>query len=300
MRTAYIGRFAPSPTGPLHFGSVVAALASYLDARHHRGRWLVRMEDVDETRCDPRWADTILKQLDALGLHWDGDVMVQSRRKAAYEQALQRLREAGQVYGCQCSRKEISGSAVHGVEGPIYPGTCRALGLSGTGLAWRARVDDKSIAFVDGIQGDYQQSLGSAIGDFILKRRDGLFAYQLAVVVDDHEQGVTHVVRGADLLASTPRQIHLQRLLGFAACEYSHLPVAVNAQGQKLSKQTLAPAIDARAGVALLNAGLTFLGQANVSATTPLELLPQASANWDRQSVPRHVLRPAPEMPSGP
>lgn len=294
LRHPYVGRFAPSPTGPLHFGSLVAALASYLDARHHRGRWLVRMEDVDETRCEGRWGDTILAQLDVLGLHWDGEVRVQSRHKAAYEAALASLRAGGHVFACRCSRREISDSAVQGVEGPVYAGTCRDLGLAGDGLAWRVKVADVTVEFTDILQGTCQQNLARDVGDFILKRRDGLFAYQLAVVVDDHEQGVTHIVRGADLLASTPRQLHLQRLLGYRLCEYSHVPVAVNAAGQKLSKQTLAPAIAATEAVAQLNACLTFLGQPNVSAATPSELLQQAVANWDIRAVPRQGSRPAP------
>lgn len=293
---AYVGRFAPSPTGPLHFGSLVAALASYLDARHQGGRWLVRMEDVDETRCDPQWADVILGQLDDFGLHWDGEVMVQSRRKPAYEAALASLKAASHVYACRCSRREISDSAVQGVEGPVYPGTCRDRGLAGDGLAWRVRVLDETVAFMDGLQGPCQQNLAREIGDFILKRRDGLFAYQLAVVVDDQQQGVTHIVRGADLLASTPRQQYLQRLLGYRSCEYSHVPIAVNAAGQKLSKQTLAPAIAATEGVATLNAGLAFLGQPQVSAPTPTAVLDQAILNWNIRAVPRQGACPAPAV----
>ncbi|MDX2220221.1 MAG: tRNA glutamyl-Q(34) synthetase GluQRS [Burkholderiales bacterium] len=293
-RRGYVGRFAPSPTGPLHVGSIIAALASFLDARHHGGRWLVRMEDVDETRCDSRWAGTILRQLEALGLVWDGEVMVQSQRKPAYEAALERLRATGQVYACRCSRREIADSAVQGIEGPVYPGTCRTLGLSGEGLALRMRTDEAPVSFIDGIQGPCTQHLALEIGDFILKRRDGLFAYQLAVVVDDHDQGITHIVRGADLLASTPRQRHLQQQLGYATCEYSHVPIAVNAAGQKLSKQTLAPAIDATEGVALLNVCLTFLGQKRVAADNPAELLDQATAAWDTHRIPRVGALPAP------
>lgn len=298
-RRAYVGRFAPSPTGPLHFGSLVAALASYLDARKHGGRWLLRMEDVDETRCEQRWADTILRQLESLGLYWDGEVMVQSRRNSAYESALASLRTSGHIYQCRCSRKEISDSAVQGIEGPVYPGTCRSLGLAQEGLAWRVRVDDRIIRFCDTLQGRCEQNLARDIGDFILKRRDGLFAYQLAVVVDDQEQGVTHVVRGADLLASTPRQLHLQQLLGFEACEYSHVPIAVNANGQKLSKQTMAPAIDAEAGTAILNYCLGFLGQHPVSAATPSELLGQAVTIWNMQAVPHVLSHLAPQIGPG-
>ncbi|MBL8515707.1 MAG: tRNA glutamyl-Q(34) synthetase GluQRS [Betaproteobacteria bacterium] len=292
----YIGRFAPSPTGPLHVGSVIAALASFLDARHHRGRWRVRMEDVDETRCDPAWADAILRQLDALQLTWDGAVMVQSQRKAAYEDALAQLRAAGHVFGCDCSRREIADSALPGLDRPVYPGTCRQSGKSGPGLAWRlkaGKLDDPPINFDDAIQGRQSQWLARDVGDFVLKRRDGLFAYQLAVVVDDHDQRITHVMRGADLLDSTPRQIHLQRLLGFAPCEYSHLPVAVNEAGQKLSKQTLAPAIDAADGVALLNRCLAFLGQPIWPAASAAELLALAIPAWDRAAIPKAASQPA-------
>lgn len=283
---SYVGRFAPSPTGPLHFGSVVAALASYLDARHAKGRWLVRMEDVDETRASPGAADTILSQLDALGLHWDGAVVVQSRRKDLYEAALNRLLRAGHVYGCNCSRREVGDSQVTGVDGPVYQGTCRDLKRSGPGLAWRVRTDHHDISFRDAIQGPYSQNLALEVGDFILKRRDGLHAYQLAVVVDDSEQGVTHIVRGADLLASTPRQMHLQQLLSAAACEYSHVPVAVNLRGQKLSKQNLAPSIDPERGVGLLNDCLRFLGQPVWPAGTPEELLSLAIPAWNQSSIP--------------
>lgn len=294
MRRPYVGRFAPSPTGPLHFGSIVAALASFLDARHHGGRWLVRMEDVDETRCQPRWADTILRQLEGLGLQWDGEVMIQSRRKEAYEQALAELRAAGQVYACRCSRREVADVAVQGIDGPVYPGTCRTLDWSGNDLAWRVRTEDGPLSFTDAIQGPCSQNLAREVGDFILKRRDGLFAYQLAVVVDDHEQGITAIVRGADLLVSTPRQLHLQRLLGYARCEYAHVPVAVNAAGQKLSKQTLAPAIDAAQGIAVLNAGLQFLGQPLVAAATPHDVLEQAALAWDTCRIRRVGSLPVP------
>jgi glutamyl-Q tRNA(Asp) synthetase len=290
----YVGRFAPSPTGPLHFGSVVAALASFLDARHQGGRWLVRMEDVDETRCNPTWADTILRQLEALHLDWDGAVMVQSQRKDAYEAALDSLRSAGHLYGCDCSRREIGDSALQGIDGPVYPGTCKGKGKAGPGLAWRVQVDQVPIEFVDAIQGSQCQQLARDIGDFVLKRRDGLHAYQLAVVVDDHDQGVSHIVRGADLLASTPRQIHLQRLLGFKPCEYSHLPVAVNEAGQKLSKQTLAPAVEPEAGVAILNQCLAFLGQPVWPVGTPVELLRLAVPAWNSAAIPRTVHQSAP------
>jgi glutamyl-Q tRNA(Asp) synthetase len=241
----YIGRFAPSPTGPLHFGSLLAALASYLAAKHAQGQWLVRIEDVDITRSVNGAAHAILSTLEAYGLHWDGEVVYQSQRSLWYEQALALLQQQNLAYPCSCSRKEIADSAMPGIDGLVYPGTCRqGLAPHKTARAWRVNTQDAGcIRFYDQIQGPVQQQLAEQSGDFILKRADGLFAYQLAVVVDDSLQGVTHIVRGADLLDSTPRQIYLQTLLGAAIPEYAHIPVLSNAQGEKLSKQTLAPAI---------------------------------------------------------
>lgn len=295
----YIGRFAPSPTGPLHFGSLVAALASYLDARAAGGAWLVRMEDVDETRCRPDWADRILRQLESLGLTWDSDVWVQSRRKHAYQAALDELIRLGRAFPCSCSRREIADHAVAGIDGPVYPGTCRA-GPTQTGepLAWRMRTDDAPIAFEDAIQGLQTQVLSRDVGDFVIKRRDGLTSYQLAVVVDDAAQAVTHVVRGADLLDSTPRQIHLLQALGHPLPRYAHVPVAVNASGQKLSKQTLAPglheAAPPAARVEMLNLALQFLGQPSIEAETPNDLLQHALATWNIRRVPARSSLPAP------
>jgi glutamyl-Q tRNA(Asp) synthetase len=248
----YRGRFAPSPTGPLHFGSLVAAVGSYLDAKHHNGTWLVRMEDLDVPRCVPGAADDILRALEAFGLHWDETVQYQSQRTAAYENALHKLQAIGAVYPCCCTRKEIADSALHGIDGQIYPGTCRnGIPARREGRAWRVRTDLSTslsphlpalaaIEFTDALQLHVTQHLENEIGDFVVKRADGLFAYQLAVVVDDAFQGITNIVRGADLLASTPRQIYLQRLLGLTTPTYMHLPIAVNAQDEKLSKQTLA------------------------------------------------------------
>ena len=270
----YRGRFAPSPTGPLHFGSLVAAVASWLDARANDGEWLVRMEDVDETRTVPGAGDTILRQLDAFGLDHDGEVVWQSGRKPLYEAALERLRAQGFVYRCRCSRKEIADSALPGIEGAAYPGTCRGLGL------------DRSIPGADRFlaEGD--------IGDFIVKRRDGLHAYQLAVVVDDADQGITDVVRGADLLQSTPRQIQLQQRLGYPTPRYLHIPVATNAAGEKLSKQTLAPEIHPDDADAHLAAALDFLGQPKPTVTTPSRILEQAAGNWDPARIPRKASIP--------
>ena len=279
----YIGRFAPSPTGPLHFGSLVAALGSYLDARMARGQWLVRMEDVDEPRCSQQAADDILFSLEAHGLGWDSEVVYQSHRNGQYQAVLESLIASGAAYPCGCTRKEIEDSSLVGIEGPVYPGTCRD-GLKGkSARASRVRVDDEAICFDDRLQGRQCQRLASEVGDFVVKRADGLFAYQLAVVVDDAEQGITHVVRGADLLASTARQIHLQRQVGYPTPAYLHLPVVVNGMGQKLSKQTLAPPLENAKASENLCAALVFLGlkpEAGLDRASPRTVLDWGVANW--------------------
>lgn len=283
----YIGRYAPSPTGPLHFGSLVAAVGSYLDARSQGGLWLLRMEDLDKPREMPGAADGILRTLEAFGFQWDGAVLYQSRRADAYESALDRLMSDGAVFHCACSRSEIADSGLHGgLEGPIYPGTCRnGLPAGRHARALRLRVPDASLGFEDVLQGVVRQNLARDIGDFIVRRADGCHAYQLAVVVDDAHQGVTHVVRGADLLLSTPRQLLLQRLLGLPALHYQHLPVAVNQAGEKLSKQTHAAALDEyRPGPALWRA-LSFLRQAppeELRSASIEEIWAWAVANWRR------------------
>ena len=240
----YRGRFAPSPTGPLHFGSLVAALASYCDARSVGGEWLLRIEDVDEPRSRPDAEAQILTALERYGFEWDGAIVRQSERTSLYEEALARLRKAGRVYACACTRHELE-IAPLGIAGErVYPGTCRG-GLLPAHRgrrqhAWRVRVDDEVRACKDRLQAAQRQELASDVGDFVVKRADGLFAYQLAVVVDDAAQGITDVVRGADLLSSTPRQVLLQDLLGLPTPTYLHVPVAINAAGEKLSKQTRA------------------------------------------------------------
>ena len=282
----YRGRFAPSPTGPLHFGSLVAAVASWLDARAAGGQWLVRIEDVDTTRTVAGAADDILRTLEAFRLTWDGEVVRQSERTPLYDAALARLRESGLVYRCRCSRREIADSGVHGPEGAIYPGTCRALGLEATVAgADRMRAPQAPVAFEDRVLGLIEQSVARDIGDFVLRRRDGLHAYQLAVVVDDHAQGITDVVRGADLLWSTPRQVALQRALGYATPRYLHLPVIVNLRGEKLSKQTLAPAV--RADAQVLAQALRALGQQPAATASCEALLGEALAHWSVASIPR-------------
>jgi glutamyl-Q tRNA(Asp) synthetase len=260
--SASVGRFAPSPTGPLHFGSLVAALGSYLEARAQGGRWLLRMEDIDEPRCSRAAADDILRTLEACGFEWDAEVMVQSARKARYREVLESLKREGRVYPCACTRKELADSALAPDGAAIYSGSCRAgLPEGKPARAWRLRVDATMVSFEDRVQGRLCQDLAREVGDFVLLRADGYHAYQLAVVVDDADQGVTHVVRGADLLDSTPRQIFLQRCLDLPLPVYAHLPVAVNAAGEKLSKQTQAQAIDPRNPAPALFEAMRFLGQ---------------------------------------
>ncbi len=262
MTTPYRGRFAPSPTGPLHFGSLVAAVGSYLQARSQGGQWFVRIEDLDPPREAPGAADDILRTLEAFGFEWDGEVMYQSRRHAAYDAALEKLQRDGTLYACACTRREIADSSVNGIEGPIYPGTCRAgLQPGRNARAWRVRVDGAVVEFDDLLQGRQRSALATDIGDFVVKRADGFFAYQLAVVVDDAEQGITEVVRGADLLHSTPRQILLQRLLGLPTPRYLHLPVVLNEQGEKLSKQTFAAPVDRANPLPVLRQALELLSQ---------------------------------------
>ncbi|MCX7961803.1 MAG: tRNA glutamyl-Q(34) synthetase GluQRS [Burkholderiales bacterium] len=280
----YVGRFAPSPTGPLHFGSLVAAAASWLDARAAGGRWHVRIEDLDRARERPGAADTILRQLEALGLVWDGAVVRQSERLERYRAALAQLQACGAAYWCGCTRREIGDSALAPEGASVYPGTCRAgLAAGRKPRAVRVRTAAEPIAFVDRVQGAFAESVERAVGDFVVYRADGVFAYQLAVVVDDAAQGVTDVVRGADLLDSTARQIHLQRLLELPRPRYLHVPVAVDAAGRKLAKRTGAPA----AGADDLRAALAFLGHAPPRDVGDRELLEWARRTWNPQAIPR-------------
>ena len=282
--TGYRGRFAPSPTGPLHFGSLIAAVGGYLDAKHHQGKWLVRIEDLDTPRTVSGAASNILGTLETYGLHWDEDVIYQSRRTAAYKEVFHRLKDAGAVYPCACSRREIADSALQRGDELVYPGTCRnGMAQGKDARTWRVRVNDTRIAFNDRMQGNIAQDLATEAGDFVVLRADGLFAYQLAVVVDDAAQGITDVVRGADLLYSTPRQIYLQRLLGLTTPTYMHLPVAVNAQGEKLSKQTLARPVAKDNAASTLFDALAFLRQlppAELRLGTVGQILGWAMANW--------------------
>ncbi|MBV6448640.1 MAG: Glutamyl-Q tRNA(Asp) synthetase [Nitrosomonas sp.] len=258
----YRGRFAPSPTGPLHFGSLVAAVGSYADAKFHHGKWLVRIEDVDLPRTVPGAAHHILDTLEKLGMEWDEEVIYQSQRSKVYQEALEVLNQQGLLYPCTCSRKEIADSSITGLYGFIYPGTCLNKPASiKNAHALRIRTSDEVIQFQDILKGLYAQRLRRDVGDFVLRRADGIYAYQLAVVVDDAVQNITHVVRGADLLDSTPRQIFLQQLLGYKTPHYLHLPVVTNAAGEKLSKQTNAAPIDTVNALRELVAALRFLGQ---------------------------------------
>jgi glutamyl-Q tRNA(Asp) synthetase len=280
----YVGRFAPSPTGPLHFGSLVAALASWLDARAARGRWLLRIEDLDRPRMQAGAAELILRTLEGLGLTWDGPVVYQSLRAARYEAALRSLDR--HTYWCSCTRREVADSslalATDGAQ--IYPGTCReGLSQGRSARALRLRTSGEPIGFTDRAQGYRQQNVEREVGDFVLYRADGQFAYQLAVVVDDAEQGVTDVVRGADLLDSTARQILLQRRLGYPTPRYLHVPVAVNSAGDKISKQTGAGPVDVSRRKEVVDRALDFLNQPAASD------LDEAVANWDPARIPRRI-----------
>ncbi|RVT48829.1 tRNA glutamyl-Q(34) synthetase GluQRS [Rubrivivax albus] len=284
-----IGRFAPSPTGPLHAGSLVAALASWLDARTQDGRWLVRIEDVDRPRCPPGMDQVILGQLAACGLHPDEPVLWQSTRDSAYAQALQQLAEAGAAYPCACTRADIDRAlAAQGVVHErfaerVYPGTCRPErgGLRGRpARAWRLQVPPGTVHWHDRRLGAQAQDVASEVGDFVLRRADGLWAYQLAVVVDDAHQGITHVVRGGDLADNTARQIVLQRALGLPTPTYLHTPLVLAADGHKLSKQNGAAPLDLAAPVQALQAAGRVLGLPPLDADSPARWLAQAVPAW--------------------
>ncbi len=293
-----VGRFAPSPSGPLHFGSMVAALGSSLSARAAGGRWLLRIEDVDTPRIVPGAAEGILRTLEQFGFEWDGPVVWQSRRTDAYRAAFEALRAAGRVFPCACTRKEIADSALARDGTRRYPGTCRdGLAPGREARAWRLRVEPGEVSFDDAVQGPIREDVAADVGDFVLLRADGLFAYQLAVVVDDAEAGVTEVVRGADLLDSTGRQILLQRLLGHPQPRYAHLPVASNAAGEKLSKQTLARAVEGADPARVLVDALDFLGQeppAGLAEAGLAAVWAWARQHWSMARVPRRCSVPAP------
>jgi len=287
---AYRGRFAPSPTGPLHFGSLVAAVASFADARHNRGHWLVRIEDVDQTRRRPDAERQILHGLLAFGMQWDEAPVRQSTRSHLYEGAIAQLRDSGLIYRCTCSRRLIATMARAGSEGPIYPGTCRLNPpRHDAPAAWRLAVVQGDIAFTDRIVGEIRQDLAADIGDFVIQRIDGFTAYQLAVVVDDQAQGITDVVRGADLLWSTPRQIWLQRQLGYPTPRHAHIPLAYGEDGHKLSKSDNAHPVDEVDPMPALREAWRHLGQAEPPAglRNPADFWQWAVPHWRIAQVPR-------------
>ena len=278
----YVGRFAPSPTGPLHFGSLLTAVATYCDARHHLGRWLVRIEDTDIPRIYPGSEAHILRCIDAFGFVPDDNIIFQKDRLDIYENVLAELQQKDLVYACQCTRKMLGSNH-------IYQDTCRDLQLPFANQAIRLKVDNIEICFADRLQGQHRSHLKTELGDFVLKRRDGIINYQLAVVVDDYLQGVTHVVRGADLLDNTERQIYLGDLLGYPRLEYMHLPLAMNDQGQKLSKQNLAQALDINQAPQLLQQAIHALKQPHVDLDQPAIMLAQAIEQWDVSLIPHQI-----------
>lgn len=285
----YRGRFAPSPTGKPHIGTLIAAVASYLQARKHNGEWLLRIEDVDTRRRVPGADDTLLRVLEKFGFEWDQAVVWQSSRTGLYQQALEQLSADERTFPCTCSRKLLAQTATE-LSG-IYPGTCRTRKPPlQHEHAIRLRVADVTIRFDDAVAGEYSQSLTRDCGDFVVKRRDGLFAYQLAVIVDDAHQGVTEVVRGADLLDSTPRQIYLQRCLGYAEPDYLHLPLILDRHGRKLSKSEGSAELDpAKPGISLYTA-LSHLGQhppAELAQAGTADIWQWAVENWDSSKIPK-------------
>lgn len=278
--SSYIGRFAPSPTGPLHFGSLITAVASYCEAKKQHGKWFVRIEDTDIPRIYPNSEQHILACIDAFAFEYDASIIYQKDRLDIYEQVLQQLKQLDAIYACQCTRKQLNGSA-------IYANTCRDLKLPFQNHAIRLKVDDRLIQFEDQLQGYQSSCLIHDLGDFVLKRRDGIISYQLAVVIDDYLQGITHIMRGADLLDNTARQIFLGQVLNYPTLNYCHLPLAMNATGQKLSKQNLAQALEIQQAPILLKQALIALNQPPVDLDTPQRMLSQAIAQWDLAYIPQ-------------
>ena len=291
--SSYVGRFAPTPSGFLHFGSLVAALASWLDARAGGGRWLLRMEDIDPPREAPGARDAILQTLERYALHWDGEVVYQSQRHGAYAEVVERLFSQGLAYACTCSRKQLEGF------NGIYPGFCRNAGHARTGAAIRLRVPELNYRFTDRVQGHFEQHLGREVGDFIIQRRDGLYAYQLAVVLDDAWQGVTDIVRGADLLDNTPRQLYLQELLGFSQPRYLHIPLIIQPDGHKLGKSYRSPPLAHDQATPLLLRALRALGQETspeLRGATPAQVLAVARERWRPEAIARRTTVPEADL----
>lgn len=286
----YVGRFAPSPTGPLHFGSLLAATASYLEARAHNGKWLLRIEDIDPPRAQPDADTAIIMALEAYGFVWDGSVYYQSREYERHLGIVQQLLNKGLAYRCGCSRLDLA-SLPQGPLGSIYPGTCRT-GCDAAEAAIRVLTDNRTVAFNDALQGRQEQRVESESGDFIIRRRDGLIAYHLAVVADDFDQGITHVVRGVDLLDSSPRQIFLQRILGYPTPGYAHIPIGTDAAGRKLSKATGAPALATKDVRPSLVAALNALGQeapSELAACNLESIWSWALTNWNVRALARQT-----------
>lgn len=290
MNRPYVGRLAPSPTGPLHFGSLLAAVASYCDARAAGGRWLVRMEDIDPPREMLGAAAGILRTLEHYGLLWDGEVRYQSQRSEAYLAAIEQLRRQGEVFWCTCSRSQLAR-----LGNGLYPGTCRAHTAPRPDAAIRLQVEPGLSAWQDRLFGPQSEEVAATVGDFVIQRRDHLFAYQLAVVVDDADQGITDIVRGADLLDNTARQIYLQQRLGVPTPRYAHLPLAVNADGEKLSKQTFAAPLRDERPEPLLWLALQTLGQQpppELQTAPVAEQLAWAVSRWRLEAIPRQQKLP--------
>lgn len=301
----YRGRFAPSPTGPLHFGSLVTALGSFLQAKSQDGEWLVRMEDLDPPREVPGSADDILRTLEAYQLFWDGPVLYQSQRHEAYEAALDQLASEGHSFPCACSRKTIADAISKSQLDPeshsdIYPGTCRhGLPTGAKARSTRLRVGKQTVVFDDRLQGTLETQLERQVGDFVIKRADGFYAYHLAVVVDDAHQGITEIVRGIDLIESTPHHLYLQQIMRIPTPQYAHLPIAVNEQGEKLSKQTHAAAVKTDQTGPTLARALEFLGHSpdpDVIYASPKELIEWALANWNLTNIPDYTAIPVENM----
>ncbi|TDF80488.1 tRNA glutamyl-Q(34) synthetase GluQRS [Pseudomonas sp. H9] len=290
---SYVGRFAPTPSGFLHFGSLVAALASWLDARAVGGRWLLRMEDIDPPREAPGAQAAILHTLESYGLEWDGEVVYQSLRHAAYAEVTERLFRQGLAYACTCSRKQLEGY------NGIYPGLCRNCCHAQEDAAIRLRVPELTYRFEDRVQGAFEQHLGREVGDFVIRRRDGLYAYQLAVVLDDAWQGVTDIVRGADLLDNTPRQLYLQELLGLSQPRYLHVPLIIQPDGHKLGKSYRSAPLPTEQATPLILRALRALGQATdagMALGTPAEVLAHAALHWNPDAIPRRLTVPEADL----
>lgn len=287
-----IGRFAPSPSGPLHFGSLLAAVASFMQAKHHGGKWLVRIEDIDPPREVVGASDTILRQLELHGLHWDDSVIFQSAQNQYFLEILDRLRRKSVIYNCDCTRQRLN--TLNG----IYDNHCRNLDLMDKNTAIRLSIDDclnlisyddDRLNFIDQIMGSYSQSLNTEVGDFVLRRRDSLISYQLAVVIDDHQRGITEIVRGADLIDSTPRQILLQKILGYKTPTYAHIPLAINSLGQKLSKQHHAKELPQNNESEQVWLALSWLDQTpplDLRKSSVSEIIDWGIANWDITKIP--------------